>query len=228
MGAFRDFIQQQGLVVFDIDGTLVDTFQKNHFGTNIFLQSLGLNPVDEQWTRDFVYSSTVQNILREIERQFGVTFEDYDQAGKSYEAALVSVGHLAQIQVGVEGIVNELMSNGQKIGLVTSATRAEQEPTLALLAREIGSLFWSSYVCVDDVYPDVKPHPRSMGLIFQQMGRLITPYVVIGDGNGDIQLPRNTSPRGNSIFLGKESLIKGEKPDHIFKDMSHLYRAYRE
>lgn len=74
-----NLFQDSELVVFDLDGTLVDTKPGNLAGTNTFLQRYGLEPVDGDWVRQYVMPSTLPRIIETMEQELGLRVDDLEQ-----------------------------------------------------------------------------------------------------------------------------------------------------
>lgn len=223
-------IKQPKLWVFDIDGTLVDTFQKVYEGTNEFLRIHEIS-VSKDWVRDNVFYSTLPEALRKIDYEFDlddeyeIELDDFNAELKRFSECLAGAAYSIKINNKVPELIERLLSDGKDIALATSANGIEAEPSIRLLEKEIGK-FWKSYVNLDKVYNNPKPHPKSMDMIFSDVGYRDR-FVIVGDGDKDILLGQNTDPKGMTIHLNKDiNLPKTIKADYTFKDINDLCLAY--
>lgn len=163
-------------IVFDVDGTLVDTFYSN-------MQAL----------QDVLRDRTGQtHSLEELGRFFGIPgmetvlqlgLPDPEVALAQWEAALQTYRHTDRVYDGVEELLATLAGAGCRLGIATSRTRAEFD--LDFSARPIARYF-QTVITADDTIrhkPDPDPLLRYIELTRCEKGQVL----FIGDSPYDMR-----------------------------------------
>ncbi|MDP5054582.1 MAG: HAD-IA family hydrolase [Congregibacter sp.] len=167
-------------VIFDLDGTLVDTADDFIPVVQQLRQECGRPPMDTQRIR-----SSVSNGSRAL-----VTLAlDVDQNDARFEAhrqrllALYAdiLGCHARLYPGIGLLLEHLASRGVAWGIATNKPREYTVPLLEKLALKPASL-----VCPDDV-THAKPHPESLEKNCRELKCEISEAVYLGDHLRDIQ-----------------------------------------
>ncbi|MGJ8523336.1 N-acetylmuramic acid 6-phosphate phosphatase [Carnimonas sp. R-84981] len=138
-------------VLFDLDGTLVDTAPDLIHATNLLRERHGLPALPDNQVRAEV--SMGGRALTRL--ALGEAADDLalEQLLADYAACL---GEHSQIFAGLEPLLAHLRLHHQPWGIVTNKERRFAEPLLAALSLEPPTL-----VCGDDV-AKAKPHPEAL------------------------------------------------------------------
>lgn len=173
-------------VLFDLDGTLLDTAPDFVRCLNQLRVELALPALP-----DAVLRRSVSNGARAmIEAGFGLTPEDADYADRHsafldlYEAGIAQETRLFP---GMDEVLAWLEAHRVPWGVVTNKPARFTLPLLAALALDERC---AVVVCPDHV-AQRKPHPESMFLACQQVGAEPTKSVYVGDHLRDIEAGRN-------------------------------------
>ncbi|ABE49843.1 HAD family hydrolase [Methylobacillus flagellatus] len=169
------------LVLFDLDGTLVDTAPDLGLALNLQRKRHGLPFLDQDIIRP--YASHGSKGLLAI--GFNITPEDANFAAMRdeylalYEEVYTRTPMLFE---GMETLLQRMESAGLRWGIVTNKPRRFSAPLLAALKLEQRM---ACLVCADDV-PRAKPHPDSLLAACEQAGVLPEVCIYIGDAQRDI------------------------------------------
>ena len=174
-------------VLFDLDGTLIDTAPDFDRVVNTLLKENNCPPVSEQQIRQTV--SDGARALVKMSFQISESSPGFDQLNQRlldlYEQELANTR--ARLYPGLESMLNRFDEKGIKWGIVTN--KPERYTTLLLeqlqLAQRCGSV-----ICPDHV-ENRKPHPEPILLACQQLQSGTERTVYVGDHLRDIQAAKN-------------------------------------
>lgn len=163
-------------IVFDVDGTLIDTFYSNMRSLQEVLREL----------------TGQERTLEDLGQYFGIPgidttvqmpFEDPVAALKKWEETLYKYTDHNKLYDGIEPLLERLSRMGCALGVATSRTRAEVEadPILGSIAR-----YFPILITADDT-PLHKPHPDPLLAYMARAGCAAEQVLFIGDSAYDMQ-----------------------------------------
>lgn len=163
-------------IVFDVDGTLIDTFYSNMRSLQEVLQDL---------------TGQVRS-MEDLGQYFGITgldaalqlgFADPHAALRQWEETLCKYTDHNRLYDGIEALLDRLIQAGCGLGVVTSRTRAEVEvdPILCSIAP-----YFQHIITADDT-PRHKPHPDPLLRYMALAGCAPEQVLFIGDSAYDMQ-----------------------------------------
>jgi HAD superfamily hydrolase (TIGR01549 family) len=187
-------------IVFDWDGTLVDTLPAITRANAEVLGSYGVG------YDDAAYRAAYSPDWRAMYRRLGVPDSEIEAAGGRWLGAYRALMGEARAFPGVADALAELRRAGLVMGLVTAGDRAVVEHQLE--ATGLGALL-PVRVCGDDM-PFAKPHPAPLLQALHELGLRDRPELVtyVGDAPDDMRMARAVGTRG----IGIESIL-GERRD---------------
>lgn len=165
-------------IVFDVDGTLLDT-------AHCILQALkdtltlinGHSPETEDLS--FALGLTSENVLRRLsvdEERIPSVIEMWVKKEDEYS-------HLIRPFPGMESLLGQLRDAGMKLGIVTSRTRSELE----LVFRPFSLLhFFPVIICADDT-SEHKPSPAPLLQYMKKAGARPEQVLYVGDSAQDME-----------------------------------------
>ena len=189
-------------IVFDWDGTLVDTLPAITHANAEVLASYGVQYDDEAYR--LAYSPD----WRAMYRRLGVPEEMIDPAGlrwlKAYRALMGDVRPFP----GAAAALEQLAGAGLRMGLVTAGDRPVVEHQLE--ATRLG-IHLPVRVCGDDM-PFAKPHPAPLRRALEELGLADHPerVVYVGDAPDDMRMARTVG----ATAVGIESIL-GQRADLV-------------
>lgn len=214
-------ISQVSIVSLDLDGTLVDSFDRNYQATNLFLESRKFGPVLEEWVQENVMPNSVPTILEQMKEQLGFPVRSTDHA--LYESFLVEAADLTTIMPGAIELLSYFKNEKKNIALVTNCSRLEARGSCELLENKLGYNPFD-VVATRNLFKEPKPSPEFMNYVFSELKLpSTTPYAMIGDSLVDVQLTQRTNPPGSSIFIGDKYL--NVMPSFHYKTLQAFYTA---
>ena len=176
-------------VVFDLDGTLVDSAPGLLEAMNRLLAEDNRPPI----TLADIVQMIGNGAAKTVERAFtktgtaptGVALEQLTARYLTHYDATAADG--SSLFPGVLSTLEDLQAAGYSMGVCTNKPRA---PTLQMLADlEIAAYFWS-VMGGDDLKGVMKPDPKHLLAVVQGLGRGIDEAVMIGDSANDVGAAR--------------------------------------
>ena len=177
-------------VVFDLDGTLVDSARDLQAVANDLLHPLGLAAVTLDEVRSFVGLGVAVFITR-MRAARGIADSCQADLVKGFMARYDTAFGLTTVYPGVAQTLAELQQAGHRLGLCTNKPLA---PTLALL-RHLGLAGVFVKVIAGDSLPTRKPDPAPLRAAFDMGGA--GPDLFVGDSEVDAE----TAARADVPFL---------------------------
>jgi 2-phosphoglycolate phosphatase len=172
-------------VIFDLDGTLVDTADEFVPVVQSLRAEHGRDAMDPQRIR-----ASVSNGARALV-SLGLDMSEDAPEFESQRLRLLELysdvlGSLAKPYPGIESLLRELEQRGVAWGISTNKPRQYTEPLLQRLAIQPQP---GSVVCPDDV-AERKPHPESLHLNCRELGCSPQEAIYVGDHLRDIEAGR--------------------------------------
>jgi phosphoglycolate phosphatase len=179
------FPQRLRAVIFDLDGTLVDTADEFIPVVQSLRAEHGREPMDPGRIR-----ASVSNGARALV-SLGLDLPEDDPGFESKRQRLLELysdvlGTAALPYPGIESLLGELLALGIRWGISTNKPRAYTEPLLARLNIQPPP---GSVVCPDDI-THRKPHPETLYRNCRELGCGPHEAIYIGDHRRDIEAGR--------------------------------------
>ena len=196
-------------VIFDLDGTLVDTAGEIAAAANRMLEELGLSSLPQPAIEALIgrgVRSLVERALAQVE---GGALIQVDRAVELFEAHYAkTVGTDAQLFAGVMAGIQRLAERGVPLGVVTNKPRFFTE----LLLERLGiHPYLKAVVAGDDGFKR-KPHGDMLIAACERMGTAPAQSLMVGDSENDIHAARAAGcpvwcvPYGYNEGRGPETL----------------------
>ena len=205
-------------VLFDFDGTLIDTVELIMASYRHTVEAHGFTAVPEElW---------LQNLGIPLRVQFRHFTEDLDEVQAMIKTYLAhNVEHHDQLVAeypGVRDQVRALHQAGYRLGLVTSKMHGGLERGLEAGGYE--GLF-EVLIGADDV-ENPKPHPEPVLLALERLGVEPESAIYVGDSTHDMAAGRAAGVRTAAAMWGpfKREQLEPHKPDYWLEHPSDLQR----
>lgn len=188
-------------VLFDWDGTLVDTLGYMWEATEVVMRRYGLAVDEARYRAEFTPD------WRELYRRFGMPADEIEEAGATWWATYR--GHrLGALLPGARESVARLCAAGYLTGLVTAGHRANVEEQLA--RHEMGGLL--PIRVFGDELPEAKPHPEPLRRALRALGLADAAgeAAYVGDSFDDIRMAVavGARPVGITSVLGDADALR--------------------
>lgn len=206
------------LVIFDLDGTLIDSSRDIAWSANMVLYSMGYDRLDMEVIKESI-GWGVKNLLEKLMPE--ETPESIDAARLKFLAFYG--GHLVvetTIYPGVVEIMEYLKAGGRKMAIVTNKPHAL---SVAILDELRLSRYFSA-VLGGDSLPNRKPHPEPVMKVLSLLGVAPSASVIVGDSPVDCEAGRSARVGTVGVtygFRGREEL-EGAGCDFIIDSILEL------
>jgi phosphoglycolate phosphatase len=182
------------LLIFDLDGTLIDSRLDVTAAFNRVLASRGIPPADEQRVASYI-GTGVRPLLTELATAYGhidmtSIFAEFDEI---YANCLLDN---TRLYPGIENVLNAY--NAVPKIVLTNKFQRFVEPILAGL----GIAHYFEYAFGREAFPAMKPDP--LAVVLACKAGLIDPIdaIVIGDTATDIRAAKSAGARSCAVFYG--------------------------
>lgn len=177
-------------VIFDLDGTLIDSLPSLTRAANVLLANHGLPPVTAAVVNGFIGHGERVFIERLIAAT-GLAPEDFDALLEAYIPIYKIAALETVLMPGVPAALERLKSDGMQLGLVTNKPRAPLIPTLETVDL---TRFFDVILAGDDLSRR-KPDPEPLYEAMRVLGADRCIYV------GDSDVDAETARRAGQVFV---------------------------
>lgn len=213
-------------IVFDLDGTLVDTAPDLTRALNETLDLEGLPHASLASVRAMVGQGARQLIIRATQRA-GAAFsaERLDQLTKAYiEFYRADIAGASRTFPGVEAAMDELAALGAKIAVCTNKRTDLSQQLLDALGL---SMRFSAIVGADAV-AQRKPHPDHFRAAVTRAGGIVRRAIMIGDSAADVGAARGAGAPVALVRFGySEEDVEHLGADVLLDDYFELTKTCR-
>jgi phosphoglycolate phosphatase len=212
------------IVVFDLDGTLVDTAPDLIDALNFVLAREGLPPVPLHAARNMIGAGARKLIERGMELEGrAASPEDITRLTGDfidYYAAHIAVA--SRPFEGLDGALDDLAADGYRFAVCTN----KLEWLSKRLLDQLGLSSRFSAICGADTFGVSKPDPAILRQTVARAGGELSQTVMVGDAGPDIGVARRAGVPVIGVEFGyTEVPIADLKPDRLIKHMSQLPAA---
>lgn len=186
------------LVIFDLDGTLLNTAPDIQKNLNTALQTHGLPVLSLQRTIEYV-GHGAKNL---VERAVGDRCDKFEEVYATFSRLYAeSDNGLTTFYEGEAEMLNALKQAGVKLAILTNKPQAA---TQTVYAQKLSSFGFDFVMGKQDGFA-VKPDPQSAQYIMKKFGVAESDCVFVGDGETDVQTAINAKMDGVAVLWGYRS-----------------------
>jgi phosphoglycolate phosphatase len=211
-------------VVFDLDGTLVDTAPDLINALNYILVREGMPPVPLHSARTMIGAGVRRLIERGLELD-GRTVEPEDITRLTNDFIDYYAAHIADASrpfEGLEGALDDLAARGYRFAVCTN----KLEWLSKLLLDRLGLSARFSAICGADTFGVSKPDPAILRQTVMRAGGEMSSTVMVGDAGPDIGVARRAGVPVIGVEFGYTEVPIAElKPDLLINHMKRLPEA---
>jgi len=209
------------LIVFDLDGTLVDTAPDLIDALNVILAREGLPPLPLANARNLIGGGARKLIERGLEAE-GRTAGNGEIDRLTDDFIAYYAEHIADRSRpfdGVEFALDELAARGCSLAVCTNKLEWLSKRLLDRL-----NLSWRfAAVCGGDTFGVAKPDPTILRQTVARAGRDLASSIMVGDAGTDVGVARRAGIPVIGVTFGyTEVPIETLKPDRVISDMHEL------
>jgi HAD superfamily hydrolase (TIGR01509 family) len=198
-------------VLFDWDGTLIDSYHADSQAYLDMFRAMGLNwglaELERHYSPDW-YA---------VYRAARIPEERWDEADRVWRASYAK--HPSKLMRPARQVLRRLGSR-HKLGLVTSGDR--ERVTRQLREFSLTRMFHVR-VCAGDT-AEKKPHPQPLEMALAKMGLRAEECVYVGDTPQDMEMARAAGVRAIAVLgpFPTEKQLRAAKPEFLLEDLGEL------
>ena len=215
------------LILFDLDGTLIETAPEIADAVNDTLAGFDLPPVTQQQVNDWIGHGT-RTLLIQALADVGKTTLEAVQAADNFKQIEAAFGTHYEQRCGTRShlypCVRETLQalRAQGVKLVVMTNKEGRYTQVVLDAHELAPLF--DHVISGDTLPVKKPNPAGIDDCLQRFGVPRERALFVGDSSIDVATARNG---GITVWALPYGYNMGEpiescNPDRVIPDFSAL------
>ena len=203
------------LIIFDLDGTLIDAYGAIAAGINQMLQSLGYPQQKPEIIKRKVGWGVEKLIEPFIERK------DYQRAVKIYlKSQETLLPKMAKLLPGAKEVLEKLKEKGCKLAVASNRPSSFSE---SLLKKLKIAHYFSLVLCADKIN-SYKPNPKILFLIMKKLNLPPEETIYVGDMALDAETGRKAEVKTIIVLTGssnREEVI-AENPFKIINQISEI------
>lgn len=213
------------LVLFDLDGTLVDSVPSLALAMDAMLRQLGREPAGEERARQWVGNGAPMLVARALsgDREVDPALDPElkQQALELFLQAYADCAHeQAQLYPGVEKCLHEMQQRGLTLALVTNKPARFIEPLL----QTLGLQGHFELLLGGDSLSTKKPDPQPLHHCIDQLGSRPEATLMVGDSATDVQAARNAGVAVAAVSYGYSYPlpVSAAEPDWLVDCLTEL------
>ena len=212
------------LIVFDLDGTLVDTAPDQIAALNHVLLREGLSPVPLASARNLIGAGARKMLERGLEAEGrNVTVDELNRmTADLIEFYAAHIADASRPFEGLEAALDDLASQGHRLAVCTN----KLEWLSRRLLDELGLSRRFAAICGADTFGVSKPDPAILRQTVAKAGGAVTSSIMVGDSGNDIGVARRAGMPVIGVSFGYTDIPIAElNPDRLIHHMSDLPEA---
>ena len=211
------------LVMFDLDGTLMDSVPDLAAAVDKMLMLLGRPPAGVARVRDWVGNGSRVLVRRALAGQLehdGVADELADEALALFMQAYAGGHELTAVYPGVRDCLDWLRERRVKLAIITNKPAQFIEPLL----EEKGLAGYFDWLVGGDTLPQQKPDPAALFWVMDKAGVAPSESLFVGDSRNDVRAAKAATVRCVALTYGYNhgEPIADEQPALVLDDLREL------
>ncbi len=216
-------------IVFDLDGTLIQTCEEIADGLNDTLKDMNLPTIKNELVCTWIGLGTKTLFLEALSYIKGDSISDIEKSDyfddgytifkKHYDARCATKGMPYD---GVKEVLVELREKGLKLAVMTNKEGRFTNKVLEL--HDMTKMF--DCIVSGDTLDVKKPNPKGLGYISEQMGVDVSNLLFVGDSSIDIKTARNANIDVWVLTYGYNmgQDIRENNPDKVFDSFRDIIK----
>jgi phosphoglycolate phosphatase len=213
-----------GTIVFDLDGTLVDTAPDLIGALNVILEREGMPPVPLQSARTMIGAGARRLIERGLELDGrNTTVADIDRLTSDFiDYYAAHIADASRPFEGLEAALDDLATRGYRFAVCTN----KLEWLSKRLLDRLGLSGRFSAICGADTFGVSQPDPAILQQTVARAGGQLSSAIMVGDAGPDVGVARRAGIPVIGVAFGYTEVPMAElKPDRLIDRMSQLGEA---
>ncbi len=212
------------LVMFDLDGTLIDSVPDLAVATDQMLVQLGRAPAGMDKVRNWVGNGApvlVRRALADGIDHQAISAEQEAEALAIFMQVYGTGNSLTTLYPGALETLQSLKMLGVKLALITN----KPEKFIPELLAQTQMAEYFDWVVGGDTLPQKKPDPAGLLWVMQQAGVTAEQCLFVGDSRNDVQAARSAGVACIAVTYGYNygEPISAENPALVLEDLRELF-----
>jgi len=186
--------QHYELIVFDWDGTLMDSAAMIVDSVQAAARDLGLEPPPEERARHIIGLGLVDALRHALP---DLPEDHYPELVERYRHHYLSRDHELVLFAGADTLIRQLAGNGYRLGVATGKSRRGLDRALA--HSGLGDYFHATR-CADECHS--KPHPQMIEELMDEFAVAAARTLMIGDTTHDLLMAKNAGVAAVAVSYG--------------------------
>jgi len=206
------------LLIFDLDGTLIDSKQDLVEAVNAARAHLHLPPLDDETVASYVGNGAPVLIRRAMGPEAS---EEQCARALEYFIAYYNDHRLdhTHLYPGVRDALDELRTAGAQMAVLTNKPVRISRAIIEGLGLK--QHFFQVYG--GNSFDQKKPHPVGVHTLLAESGAVPEAAIMVGDSAVDVQTARNAGIRAVAVTYGfQPDSLDEARPDYLIDDMRQL------
>lgn len=205
------------LVIFDWDGTLIDSTEKIIRCMHAAVDDLNLQSRSDQQVREIIglgLPEAIKVLFPDIKN------DEADSVRMRYSAHFIEADKTpCHFFPGVMNVLDELKGRGHRLAVATGKSRKGLGRVLQNLCLEE---FFDATRCADETRS--KPHPLMLEQLLSELDTPVTEAVMVGDTEFDLEMACNAGVNSVAVSYGahERGRLARYKPELIVDDLAEL------
>ncbi|WP_323118586.1 HAD-IA family hydrolase [Burkholderia alba] len=214
--------EQFDLIVFDWDGTLMDSTAHIAHSIQAACRDLGVPTPSEDAAR-YVIGLGLRDALQITAPSLDPA--DYPRLAERYRFHYLTKDQHIELFAGARAMLEELRDTGYLLGVATGKGRVGLNR--ALDQAKLTSLFDGTR-CADETFS--KPHPAMLQELTRELGQDLARTVMVGDTTHDLQMAASAGAAGIGVAYGAHpaEALAALEPRFVAADIEALAGWLRE
>jgi phosphoglycolate phosphatase len=208
-------------IVFDLDGTLVDTAPDLINALNFVLSREGLAPVPLHSARNMIGAGARRLIERGLEAEGrSVSLEELTRLTRDFiDYYAAHIADLSRPFEGLESALDDLEGRGYRFAVCTN----KLEWLSKLLLERLGLSRRFAAICGADTFGVSKPDPAILKQTIARANGSLSLAIMVGDAGPDVGVARRAGVPVIGVGFGYTDIPIAElKPDRLINHMNEL------
>jgi phosphoglycolate phosphatase len=213
-----------GTIVFDLDGTLVDTAPDLISALNFILEREGMPPVPLHAARTMIGAGARRLLERGLDLDGrAASVADIDRLTVDFiDYYAAHIADASRPFEGLEAALDDLAMRGYRFAVCTN----KLEWLSKLLLDRLGLSARFSAICGADTFGVSKPDPAILRETVARAGGQLSSAIMVGDAGPDVGVARRAGIPVIGVTFGYTEVPMAElKPDRLIDRMSQLGQA---
>lgn len=210
------------LIVFDWDGTLMDSTGAIVASIQAAARDLGIPPPSDERAHHIIGLGLIDALRHALP---DLPAERYQDVALRYRHHYMSRDNDLLLFEGAEALIDELAAAGHYLAVATGKTRKGLDR--AFEVSGLGSRFHASR-CADECHS--KPHPQMLEELMAEFGVAPDATLMIGDTTHDLLMARNAGVAALGVAYGAHprATLEAEAPLYCAADVAQLAAWLRQ